>query len=558
MSQRVAIYARFSTDRQNESSIEEQVRACTDYATRQQWAVVKTFDDKGISGAALGNRPGVQQLQVDAAAGVFDVLLVTDLSRLSRNQGDLPKLIARLTQRRIRVIGVQDGTDTSRKGYKLQVGVSGIIGEAFREMVKERTALSLRLRAEQGYHTGGVAYGYTSVAVDAAERNGYKRLQIEEGQATTVRRIFELYANGSSPRSIAAGLNDESVPSPGAKWKRTTRRTDGRWLASSVLSILGNELYIGHVVYGRRQFVKDDDSGVRSPSAPIESVIERHEERLRIISDELWRRVKARQNHRSRTAGAKVKAGLRGRRPGGGRTGKYLLSGLLKCAACEASFVLSNGTRYQCSSHHDGGPGACAVSLSVPRVRVEGVIRGFVEDDLLDTHRLLEVAERYRAEASAITIDYGSRIAELDREILNIGDFIAQGHGSGSLAARLRAAEAERDRLKATRSRPLLAPHMLSAESIERRREEILKRLAEGGPLAREVLREIFPNAIQLQPDDAGKHLWAVFVHDEGATRISLLYNTEEERINAETAATLAAFQANAERVGINGSGGRI
>jgi site-specific DNA recombinase len=447
MSQRVAVYARFSTNRQNESSLEEQVRACTDYATRQQWAVVKAYDDKGISGAALGNRPGIQLMQADAAAGAFDVLLVTDLSRLSRNQGDLPKLIMRLTQRRIRVIGVQDGTDTARKGYKLQVGVSGIVGEAFREMVKERTALSLRLRAEQGYHTGGVSYGYVSVAVDPAEPNGYKRLQIEESRAATVRRIFQLYADGASPRGIAASLNDESVPSPGAKWKRTRRRTDGRWLASSVLSILGNELYTGHVVHGRRQFVKDDDSGVRSASAPTELVIERHEEWLRIISDELWQRVKARQNHRSRIAGAKVRAGFRRRCPGGGRTGKYLLSGLLKCAACKASFVLSNGTRYQCSSHHDGGPGACDLSLSVPRVRVEGVIKGFIEDELLDTRRLLEIGERYRAaEASAIAVDYGPRIAELEQEIRNITDFIAKGHGSDALAARLKAAEAERDR----------------------------------------------------------------------------------------------------------------
>jgi len=74
----------------------------------------------------------------------------------------------------------------------------------------------------------------------------------------------------------------------------------------------------------------------------------------------------------------------------------------------------------------------------------------------------------------------------------------------------------------------------VSAESIERRREGILRRLAEG-PVVREVLRESFPNAIQLQPDESGKHLWAVFVYEEGATRINLLYGSEEERINAET-----------------------
>ena len=87
---------------------------------------------------------------------------------------------------------------------------------------------------------------------------------------------------------------------------------------------------------------------------------------------------------------------------------------------------------------------------------------------------------------------------------------------------------------------------MMSGESIERRRAELLQRLAEGGHVAREVLREIFPDAIQLQPDESGKHLWALFMYDEGALRVSLLYNTEEERLNAQAAAVLAAFEARA------------
>jgi len=56
---RAAVYARFSTDRQNESSISDQVRVCSEYAERQGWNVVQLFEDQGISGAAMGNRPGV-------------------------------------------------------------------------------------------------------------------------------------------------------------------------------------------------------------------------------------------------------------------------------------------------------------------------------------------------------------------------------------------------------------------------------------------------------------------------------------------------------------------
>jgi DNA invertase Pin-like site-specific DNA recombinase len=98
-----------STDRQNESSIADQVRVCAEYAERQGWQVVEYFEDQGISGAALGNRPGVLRLQETAFARRVDVVLVTDLSRLSRSQGDLSKMIDRLVAKGIRVVGVQDG-----------------------------------------------------------------------------------------------------------------------------------------------------------------------------------------------------------------------------------------------------------------------------------------------------------------------------------------------------------------------------------------------------------------------------------------------------------------
>ena len=94
------------------------------------------FEDQGISGAAPGNRPGVLKLQEDALARRFDVIVVTDLTRLSRSQGDLSKMIDRLTVKGIRVIGVQDGYDSARRGRKLQAGLSGIIG---RDRLRTRT-----------------------------------------------------------------------------------------------------------------------------------------------------------------------------------------------------------------------------------------------------------------------------------------------------------------------------------------------------------------------------------------------------------------------------------
>jgi site-specific DNA recombinase len=91
---RAAIYSRFSTDRQSESSIADQMRVRTDWCTKNGAAVVAQFEDQGISGAAIGNRPGLRQ----ALAASVDVLVVMDLTRLSRSQADLPKLIDRLME----------------------------------------------------------------------------------------------------------------------------------------------------------------------------------------------------------------------------------------------------------------------------------------------------------------------------------------------------------------------------------------------------------------------------------------------------------------------------
>jgi DNA invertase Pin-like site-specific DNA recombinase len=201
---RATIYSRFSTDRQSESSIEDQVRICEEYARQEAMTVCERFADHGISGASIGNRPGYMKLREALLGRRFDVVLVSDLTRLSRSSGDLNKEIDRFVARGIRVVGVQDGYDSARKGHKLQAGLSGIIGEAFRDMVKDRTYAALESRARSARPTGGKCYGY---------RNG----TVVESEAAIVREIFERFAGGASCRAIAADLNARGVPSPGRR-----------------------------------------------------------------------------------------------------------------------------------------------------------------------------------------------------------------------------------------------------------------------------------------------------------------------------------------------------
>jgi site-specific DNA recombinase len=88
---RAAIYARYSSDNQREASIEDQVEVCRRYAELQGYAVVEIYPDYALSGASRF-RPAFLQMQVDAEARRFDVIIVDALDRLSRKLADVADL----------------------------------------------------------------------------------------------------------------------------------------------------------------------------------------------------------------------------------------------------------------------------------------------------------------------------------------------------------------------------------------------------------------------------------------------------------------------------------
>jgi DNA invertase Pin-like site-specific DNA recombinase len=94
---RAAIYARFSTDLQNERSIEDQVVLCRSYAAREDMEVVEVYDDRARSGGSIMGRDGLLRLMDRARDRVFDVIIVEALDRLSRDMEDLAGIHKRLS-----------------------------------------------------------------------------------------------------------------------------------------------------------------------------------------------------------------------------------------------------------------------------------------------------------------------------------------------------------------------------------------------------------------------------------------------------------------------------
>ena len=252
---RVAIYARYSSDQQRDASIEDQVRVCRERAAREGWQVVGVYTDHAVSGTSL-MRPGIQQLLQDALAGKFEIILAEAMDRLSRDQADIAGIFKRL-----RFAGVGMTTLSEGEIGDLHIGLKGTMNALFLKDLADKTRRGLRGRVEAGKSGGGNSYGYdvvSSMAADGTPLRGGRK--INDAQAAIVRRIFNEYADGKSPKAIVKKLNQENVPGPSGKgWGPTTvygNRDRGT-------GILNNELYIGRLVWNRLRYVKDPDTGKR-------------------------------------------------------------------------------------------------------------------------------------------------------------------------------------------------------------------------------------------------------------------------------------------------------
>lgn len=209
---RAAIYARYSSNQQREASIDDQVRICSAQIKQDGYRLVDTYSDHAISGAS-SQRPGYQAMLVAAQADGFDVIVAEALDRLSRDLGDVAQLYKQLTFLGIRLVTLSEGEIS-----ELHVGLKGTMNALFLKDLANKTRRGLRGRVEQGRSGGGNAYGYDVVRRFVEGRNTEcGKRHINPGEAGIVRRIFETYASGASPRRVALQLNHEGIPGPSGK-----------------------------------------------------------------------------------------------------------------------------------------------------------------------------------------------------------------------------------------------------------------------------------------------------------------------------------------------------
>jgi site-specific DNA recombinase len=438
---RAVIYARYSSELQSETSVDDQIRLCRERAERDGLLVVDSFTDYAISGGTLSNRPGMLGLMEAAKARRFDVVIAEALDRISRDQEDIAAIHKRLRHADVRIITLSEGEIN-----ELHVGLKGTMNALFLKDLAIKTRRGQRGRVEAGRVPGGNSYGYRMVRrltgtgdISTGER------EIDVDQAAVVRRIFLDYAKGIPPRRIAACLNAEGEPSPrGGAWNASTingsrKRRNG---------ILNNELYLGRITWNRQRFVKDPETGKRvSRLNPEHEWISTEVPQLRIIDDALWEAVQAIKGRYTSHAGNRR------------QTKKRLLTGLVKCGSCGGSMTIVNRERYYCSAKRERG--TCDSSAGIGATELEERVLTGLRDILLGNEQLIDAfietfrteVVRLRRQCGAIERQNSQELDKVKAAITRCLAFITGGDGDpGLVRDELRSLEARKRELERTQA----------------------------------------------------------------------------------------------------------
>jgi DNA invertase Pin-like site-specific DNA recombinase len=438
---RAAIYARYSSERQDKRSCEDQIAECRLIAERCGYRVVDTFQDDAVSGRSMDDRIGAEALLEGVKAGRYDVVIVEAQSRLARSPGDVAYMTARFKNKGV-VLHTRTGIASN-----LESGLRAVIDAEFSNTLADFVKRGMNARAREGKFPGKVPYGYRRLR--DMDRKG--EIEIDPVHAVIVQRIFSEYVNGKSVREIARDLTRDKIPTPtgGQGWSHQT------FLGCNGANrgTLGNVLYIGEQVYGKQFTVVDPDTHRKSRKPyPDSDHITNDLPHLRIIDQHLWDAAQQRRRDNSNFAegGVIVRKTI-------ARNKTHLLSGLLRCGACNGNMIVasvSRGRSYvKCRAAHNKS--ACEHARLYDIEKMKALVLENLRDKTADPEWMLELMNGYNSQYAELgKTDDGER-AGIERQLSKLKiqrgrilDLISEGELSDDEVAeqRVKLAAKERER----------------------------------------------------------------------------------------------------------------
>ncbi len=350
---RVGIYLRLSNedrDKQNKEdnseSIKNQRNMLIDYIDKNpDFALIGEYCDEDLSGAGT-YRPEFERLIRDCELGKLDIVLCKSQSRFSRDMEVVERYINnKFKEWNIRFIGISDNADTDNSGNKKSRQINGLVNEWYLEDVSNNIRSAFNSKMKQGEFISPFAsFGYE---ISSEDNN---KLVVDPIASEIVKEIFGLYLTGRGFTGIAKYLNEKNIPCPSLyKYQKGIKlnvisdrpREQIKWSTNAIKTILTNEIYLGHLIQGKRTTVSYKNH--KTINKPKDKWIRKENTHKAIIDEETFKKVQIAIKERTK---ATKSTGI-----------IHNFSGKVFCAECNRYMRKKNSSKHEylvCSNNRDG------------------------------------------------------------------------------------------------------------------------------------------------------------------------------------------------------------
>lgn len=386
MAKKAVIYARYSCDKQNEQSIEGQLRVCNEFAQRNGYLIVHNYIDRAVSGKT-DHRNDFQKMLKDSANHSFEYVIVYKLDRFARNRYDSAINKALLKKNGVKVLSACEQITDSPEGIILESMIEGY-AEYYSAELAQKVKRGMRESCIKGNAAGiKPLFGYGIVN---------KKYVVIDSEAVIVRKIFDDYVSGKQIKEIAAWLKGSGIKTHG----------ENDFSIGRLSSMLHSRKYIGECYYGGEVY---------------DNVVPQ------IIDNETFEQVQRRLAVNARKS-ARAKA-----------TEPFILSGKMVCAECGALMTGESGTSgnggtylyYKCSRKKTKSTNckSHAIKKELIENRVyEEIIKALGNDDFISkvAAKTVEIHNSEIEEPRELKI-LKKQKAEVERKLVNITEAICNG-----------------------------------------------------------------------------------------------------------------------------------
>ena len=456
---KAVIYARYSSDRQNEQSIAGQVEVCTEWAKNNEIEIIEIYPDEALTGRT-DRRPSFQKMINDSKNGRFDYIIVYKMDRFARNRYDSAIYKAQLKKQGVKVISAMENIADGPEGIILESVLEGM-AEYYSANLSQNVLRGMHQRAELAKYLGGaVPLGYK---IDSD-----KNYVIDEKTAVIVKRIYEMYSNGYTIKELCNALNSAGYRSATGK----------KFSYGSLHTVLTNPKYVGRYSH----------MGIT-----IENAVPR------IVDDETFEKVQQIVN-RNKHAPASAKSNV-----------NYYLTGKLFCGQCGGNMVGDSGTSKTGLTHYYY---TCIEKKHRHGCRKKSVRKDWLEQFIMDvtinqvltdenieyiSEEAFKLYEKEKNDKSEL-IALEDTLRATQKVIDNIITAIEQGIITESTKQRLMEAEEQKNSLISLIARAEISKPKVTKESIKFFLNDMKNKIHNADERI-ETIIDTFVNAVYLYDD---------------------------------------------------------